>query len=675
MPKIPERFIPLLIVFAVLVLMMPRTAKFNYDYRKGAAWPYETLVSQIDFPVLKTQEQMLSEMESSSRDIVPYYRFDEEVAVSVVRGVRGLDMGKYNSVKPSVIQSIEDIYSKGVIPEAKPRLDRKTSLSDEVLFIQKNKRALKYPTSEVYKVSDARSRLLASCTVTYPDINLDSLFRRSGVYEQMVPNLVFDHTMTELGRNESAAGVSPTLDYVNANQVIVSKGEVITPEIAQILDSYKAEYDKVFGYDGPRILLYLGNILIAIAIVVILYLSILFTNQDIFDDKRRYYYLLTVFLVNAFAAFLVERFTPGALYVVPFAVSAMYLQAFFRKRVVMPAYILSLLPLLIFSHSGMELFVMFLTGGIVTMLTFDSLSRGWKQFLNALILFGVELVVYLGFRLIDAGSTNIFFNILQIFMGSMLTVAFYPLIYIFEKIFNLVSTSRLEELTDTSNPLLQELNKKAPGTFQHCLQVANMAEAAARSIDANALLVRAGALYHDIGKMRNPLCFVENESSNPGARKYHDGMAPEESARDIIAHVTAGAEIARENKLPDVIRDFILTHHGTTTTAYFFNAYVEAGGDPSIKSGFRYPGPRPLTKEQAVLMICDSVEAASRSLTEFTPEAYDKFVEGIVGGKIREKQFDDADITIREIETVKQVLKKYLTQIYHERVAYPKAEN
>ena len=289
MPKIPRRILPLAIVFAVLVLFMPRTAKFNYDYRKGAAWPYETLVSQIDFPVLKTQEQMLSEMESSSRDIVPYYRFDEEVAVSVVRGVRGLDMGKYNSVKPSVIQSIEDIYSKGVIPEAKPRLDRKTSLSDEVLFIQKNKRALKYPTSEVYKVSDARSRLLASCTVTYPDINLDSLFRRSGVYEQMVPNLVFDHTMTELGRNESAAGVSPTLDYVSANQVIVSKGEVITPEIAQILDSYKAEYDKVFGYDGPRILLYLGNILIAIAIVVILYLSILFTNQDIFDDRFNRY--------------------------------------------------------------------------------------------------------------------------------------------------------------------------------------------------------------------------------------------------------------------------------------------------------------------------------------------------------------------------------------------------
>ena len=369
------------------------------------------------------------------------------------------------------------------------------------------------------------------------------------------------------------------------------------------------------------------------------------------------------------------RLKPGSLYLVPFPVAALFLMAFFKRQVVLPVYIVSLLPLLIFAGNGVELFVMFLTAGVVSIYTFRRFGRGWLQFINALIVFAVLALVFLGFRLIDTGSSNILSSLLALFLGSMLAVAIYPLIYLFEKIFNLVSSTRLEELADTNNRLLQELSEKAPGTFQHSLQVMNLADAAARSIDANVLLIRAGALYHDIGKMRNPLCFIENESAVPGGQHYHDGLSPKESAQAIIRHVTDGLEIAREQNLPEVIRDFILTHHGTGSTGYFYTKYLNDGGDPEDVSAFFYPGRRPATKEQIILMLCDSIEAASRSLKEYTPEAFDAFVERIVAAKMADGQFEDADISIKELGTVKDVLKSYLSQIYHERVEYPRRKD
>jgi hypothetical protein len=227
-------------------------------------------------------------------------------------------------------------------------------------------------------------------------------------------------------------------------------------------------------------------------------------------------------------------------------------------------------------------------------------------------------------------------------------------------------------MADTNNPLLQELSAKAPGTFQHCLQVMNLVDAVGRATDANVALLRAAALYHDIGKMQNPLCFIENESVSPNAEKYHEGKTPMESAQDIIRHVDDGLAIADEHRLPTQIKTFIRTHHGTTPTAYFLNKYLNEGGDPNDTSAFYYHGQKPTTKEQVILMVCDSIEAASRSLKEFTPEAYDRFVENIVAGKERAGQFEDADITIHDLNVMKRMLKTYLQQIFHGRVAYPK---
>ncbi len=674
MPKSWRKFLPLVIVFAILVLLMPRTAKFNYDYKKGTPWPYETLISQFDFPILKTEEQIQEEREHAGTIVVPYYKYSDEVVYNVVKTVQSLDLGGLNSIRPTVVNRLGDIYAKGVISDARVKIDRGyAELSTELICIQKDKRAQQYPRSEVYKVSEARDQLVALVAKTYPSVNLDSLFRRTGVYSAIVPNLVYDKAMTELTHAGSSDYISPTIGYVKADEKIVSNGEIITAEVAQILDSYKEEYNKVYGYTGPRVLLYLGNTLLALALVVILYLVIYFTNSQVFEDRKRYNYLLTVFITASIVTFVCEKTIPDLKYLIPYPVFALYLLAFFRKRLVQPFYMVALLPLLIFCGNGMELFVMYLVAGTVTIETFGYFNKGWRQFLNAAIIFGVEILVFISFRLIDVGSNSAWWmDVLLIFIGSVSTVALYPLIYLFEKIFNLVSSARLLELTDTSNPLIQELAAKAPGTFQHSLQVMNLVDAVGRATDANVELLRAAALYHDLGKMQNPLCFVENQSAHPDAAKYHEGKSYKESAQLIIRHVDDGLAIAEENRIPNEIQAFIRTHHGTSPAGYFLNKYLNEGGDPNDVAEFYYHGQKPTTKEEVIMMICDSIEAASRTLKDFSPESCDRFVEGIVAGKEKAGQLEDADITIHELNLMKRMLKTYVQQIYHGRVAYPK---
>ena len=259
--------------------------------------------------------------------------------------------------------------------------------------------------------------------------------------------------------------------------------------------------------------------------------------------------------------------------------------------------------------------------------------------------------------------------VIDMFLGSLMSVAGYPLIFLFEKIFKLVSTTKLVELSDTSNKLLRELADKAPGTFQHSLQVMNLADAAARSIGANVPLIRAGALYHDIGKIANPQCFTENET--PGVR-YHEGLSLKESAQEIIHHVSDGIALAEKHHLPRELKEFIISHHGTSAAGYFYTKYLNEGGDPNDVADFFYNGQKPTTKEQVILMIADAVEAASRSLRDYSPENISKLVDNIIDGKSAAGQFTEADISLRDINKVKEVLKAYIQQMYHSRVAYPR---
>ena len=281
-------------------------------------------------------------------------------------------------------------------------------------------------------------------------------------------------------------------------------------------------------------------------------------------------------------------------------------------------------------------------------------------------------MLWVAFRLVEGSSFADYHTLLDMALGALLSVAGYPLVYLFEKIFKLVSTSKLVELSDTSNTLLRELADKAPGTFQHSLQVMNLADAAARSINANVPLIRAAALYHDVGKICNPQCFTENET--PGV-KYHAELTPKESAQEIIRHVSDGIALAEKYSLPEELREFIKTHHGTTPAAYFLNQYLNDGGDPDDVAEFYYNGVKPTTKEHVVLMLCDAVEAASRSMKEYSPANISSLVERIVGGKIADGQLTDADISLREIATIKETMKAYLQQMYHSRVSYPRRKN
>ena len=667
--------IPLVVLFLVLTLIFPRTAKFSYDYRKGSPWSHETLLAQFDFPILKTDEQIREEKSRSKSVVIPYYRYRQDIVDNCRKAAEGIDMGRYSYLRPLPVASMDGIYSKGVAPDEGVKLDGHSDPSGAVLYIQKDKRAGKKPVSEVFKESEAKNRLLSDIAAKYPRINADSVLRSAGIYDFIVPNLEYDPKTTELVRSESSNQVSTTQGFVSAGQLIVSEGEIVTAEIAQMLDSYKVEYENSMGYGGPRILFWLGNAFIAFALVLLFFLMIYFLNRRLFMDHRKFWYLIFIFIIASVLALIINKFAPRCLYMVPFTLTALYLEAFFKNKVIFPICCVSFLPLLVFAENGVVLFVMFLLASIVAVFTFRFFNQGWQQFIMSGIVFVSILVTYFGFRMIDMVNDDPYMAVLYMFIGSMLIVAGYPLIYLFERMFNLVSSSRLRELCDTNNKLLRELEHKAPGTFQHSLQVMNMCDAAARAIDANVLLVRAGALYHDIGKMKNPLCFIENESMSPKGVHYHEHLSPKESARAIIKHVSDGLELAAENRLPDVIQDFILTHHGTSNTSYFYNKYLNEGGDPNDVSDFFYKGRKPQTKEQIILMICDTLEAASRTLKDNSAATFSVFVENIVASKMKIGQFDQADISIKDLNTVKETLKAYLSQIYHERVVYPQRKN
>lgn len=667
--------IPLVVLFLVLTLIFPRTAKFSYDYRKGSPWSHETLLAQFDFPILKTDEQIREEKSRSKSVVIPYYRYRQDIVDNCRKAAEGIDMGRYSYLRPLIVASMDGIYSNGVVPDEGVKLDGHSDPSGAVLYIQKDKRAGKKPVSEVFKESEAKNRLLSDIAAKYPRINADSVLRSAGIYDFIVPNLEYDPKTTELVRSESSNQVSTTQGFVSAGQLIVSEGEIVTAEIAQMLDSYKVEYENSMGYGGPRILFWLGNAFIAFALVLLFFLMIYFLNRRLFMDHRKFWYLIFIFIIASVLALIINKFAPRCLYMVPFTLAALYLEAFFKNKVIFPICCVSFLPLLVFAENGVVLFVMFLLASIVAVFTFRFFNQGWQQFIMSGIVFVSILVTYFGFRMIDMVNDDPYMAVLYMFIGSMLIVAGYPLIYLFERMFNLVSSSRLRELCDTNNKLLRELEHKAPGTFQHSLQVMNMCDAAARAIDANVLLVRAGALYHDIGKMKNPLCFIENESMSPKGVHYHEHLSPKESARAIIKHVSDGLELAAENRLPDVIQDFILTHHGTSNTSYFYNKYLNEGGDPNDVSDFFYKGRKPQTKEQIILMICDTLEAASRTLKDNSAATFSVFVENIVASKMKIGQFDQADISIKDLNTVKETLKAYLSQIYHERVVYPQRKN
>ncbi|MBR4351996.1 MAG: HDIG domain-containing protein [Bacteroidales bacterium] len=663
-------YICFIIVATLMIVLWPKEGKFQYEYQKGRPWVYETLISPIDFPILKTEAEMLKEKEDRASETIAYYSYDPSVAAPRLEsfGHKAVELKLDEDLTRELYTHLSEAYERGIVSELVA-----DDLSDQVISVKRDKRITEMPAADVFDIERVFLVLKSDLVYDYPEMDIDSVAAQLDLRSFIVPNLFFDENTTRMVHREAVNYISPTKGMVYAGQLIVSEGEIVTSDICQILDSYKAEYKLSYGYSGSPNALLASHVLLALCVLALFFFSLYFIDRRLLTDLPKLIFLLLMLLIAFLGVVILFRVDQRLLYLFPFAVTVLFMSAFFRDEVAFAVFAVTIIPLLLIPENGVELFLINLIAGAVVLFAYSRLSRGWLQFLNAIFIFLAMALVNLAFKL-GAGDLSYAIksaNFLFLGVNAILVIMLYPFVFLFEKIFGFVSYSRLWDLSDTNNKLLQQLQYKAPGTFQHSLQVANLAENAVREIGGNAMLVRVGALYHDIGKMENPMCFIENQAEGVN---YHAGLTPEESARAIIRHVDDGMALARKGRLPAVVSDFIACHHGKSLTLYFYNVYCNAGGDPANKEPFTYNGQLPRTKEQVVVMMADAVEAASRTLKDYSEESISALVEQIMTNRFDDSQLAEADISIRDINSVKESFKRYLQQIYHARIAYPKRQ-
>jgi cyclic-di-AMP phosphodiesterase PgpH len=495
-------------------------------------------------------------------------------------------------------------------------------------------------------------------------------FNKFNINFYITVNVYFDEQKSLQARKQLLSTISRTRGMIEEGQGIISKGEYITQEKYLILESLRMEYEKNLGSVASQ-LVNLGKLIIVLVSLLMIYLFLYNFRKAILSDFRRTFFIMNAVVLMVLAAGLTLKFDLISIYVIPFTIVPIILRTFYDARVALFVHVITIIMVGFFAPNSYLFIFLNIFAGMVAIFSLTNLYRRSKLVVTALAVILTYSVIYFGTAIVQEGNlVTIDWKYFAWFgYNGILILLSYPLIYVFEKTFGFISDTTLMELSDTNQPLLRKLAEMAPGTFQHSLQVANLAEDAVYKIGGNPLLVRAGALYHDIGKMEQPLYFIENQTSmdNP-----HDTLEFEQSAKIIIDHVLKGVEIARKNALPEPVIDFIRTHHGTSTVQYFYKSflkkYPEAEAD--VKK-FSYPGPRPFTRELAIVMMADSVEAASRSLSQINDQTLDKLVEGIIHTQMMEEQFNDASITFRDITTIREVFIKRLKNIHHARIAYP----
>ena len=663
-PRDYKVYLPLVLTLVFFMFMLPRSPRFGYEYKKGEYWMYETLVAEYDFPILKTSGELQAEKDSVKQVKVPYFDRNLNVPAEVDVRLKGIDSPAAALLKDTLMRHI---YSKGVFDPSDAAHYQGVGEGAVCAVLQNDFEDVKYLVSEVYTVDSANEYIKAS--LQNAGYDADSLSAVLPLGDLIVPDLEYNSLITDERYSDKMFHPSYTSNYISRSEVIVEKGELVTDHIANLLDSYRAEFDRSVGYSGHVAAQWLGLFVVATIMVLIFFFTMYFSDYSIFAQYNRYLYALLLYVLFSSITFLLySRGDAELYYMIPYSLMCMLMVAFFRKGFVITLYFITLLPLLIVTSGAVTVFFMHLVSGITSLYVFKNLDKGWQQFVGSFIIYLMMVAVWFGFCLVF-DNVGHWYLLFYIALGAVLAIAGYPLVYLFEKMFRLVSPAKLVELSDTSNTLLRLLADKAPGTFHHSLQVMNLADAAARAVDANVPLVRAAALYHDIGKITNPQCFTENEA--PGI-KVHDGLTPRESAQLIIKHVSEGVALAEKHNLPKVLRDFIVSHHGTTCASYFLTKYLNDGGDPQDVADFYYDGVKPLTKEQVILMLSDAVEAASRSLKDYSEESISALVDKIVDGKANDGQLNEADITLKELNTIRSVMKTFVQQVYHSRIEYPK---
>ncbi|WP_428329645.1 HD family phosphohydrolase [Mucilaginibacter sp.] len=668
------KFLMMLVSVCLIVFTLPKQAKFSYDIEKGRIWNQKDLISPYNFAILKTQPEIESDQKVALASITPIYQADDDLSVQELDGLKNdLEIKWHNAGIPDrqkpryiteAINLLRDVYDKGILS-----LNPKYQQSAEnypITILDKNV-ATEKNTSDVF----TKEKALSYCNQQLSGRNdLNKAFLLNLISDRIQPNLVYDNKLTSRLEKEVVENLSTTRGMVQKGEVIVGKGSVVSDEVYQKLQSYKKAFEDNARINGDHRLVLLGQFLLVGLSITLLMVFLYLFRKDIYADNRLVSLILLVVTGMLFTLSIAIKLQLPNLYYIPYCIVPIIIRILFDTRLALNIHLLVVLIAGFFVPNSFEFAYFEITAGMVSIYSIKNLIRREQFLLSALIITISYFIAFLGISFIREGSIKSIdvMDFVPFVVSVLLTLLAYPLIYIFEKVFALTSDITLIELTNTNAPLLREMAFTAPGTFQHSLQVANLAENAIYSIGGNALLVRAGALYHDIGKMENPLYFIENQSSgfNP-----HDKLSYQESAQIIIRHVSKGIEMARKANLPEIVIDFIRTHHGDTRVDYFYQSSLKNFPEKFIdENTFRYPGPVPFSKEAGVLMLADSIEAASRSLKEPDEISIGSLVDRIVKYKLDQNQLKDSNITLKDIETIKAIFKRMLMSIYHVRIDY-----
>lgn len=668
----------LLLAIVVIVYIFPKQGKFKYEFHnlKGKPWYHDDLIAPFDFAILKSNEELANEKAEIIKNAKPYFKYDNNVVSSKKNQFQQDFEAKWDNKKSKNLKEktlklgttiIDSIYRKGII-ETSGIIENKSG--DYSIFILSNNLAEDHDLNYFYTVQTAYDYI--QLTLSEHQFQADTKFLLPLLENSLAHNVFYDKITTDKVLKQSIDDISPSRDIILKDQSIVSKGEIIDSHKFQILQSLKAEYEGQSAGTTNYLYIFLGQIVIVSCCLAVLMCFLAFFRNDIFLDNSKITFILILVILQVLMTRLALNNQNFSIYILPFCILPVIIRAFYDTRIALFVHLITVLIISVMAPNRFEFAFIQSLGGMVAVFSIVNMRNRSQIFISAALIFITYSVSYIGITIIQEGGKDIITSLDFAWFGisAMLTLFSYPLIFVFEKLFGFISDVSLLELSDTNRKLLRELASRAPGTFQHSLQVANIAEEAMYVIGGNALLVRTGALYHDIGKMEMPMYFIENQVSgmNP-----HDEMNFDESAALIISHVIKGVEIAKKNNLPEQIIDFIRTHHGTTIAAYFYQSYKRAfPHEPIDESRFHYPGPVPFSKETAVLMMADSVEAASRSLKTYDVESIDNLVERIINSQIDQNQFVNADITFRDINTLKKIFKKKLMNIYHVRVEYPR---
>ena len=658
------------VTVSIISYFMPKEGKFNYDFELDTPWKYGLLQASFDFPIHKSEQQIQKEQDSLLVLYQPYFDVDKNVEKNMLLKLREDYNQHLKHSLPSsdyirhIERTLRHIYEKGVLSVQDAQLLSEDSIQT-ILLVDKNV-ATSQPVDRLYSVKGAYEHLLNADTLHYNK----RILQACNLDNYLTSNINYDLEKSEASLQELLSTVSPAKGVVQNGQKIVDRGEIIDQQTYDILNSLRHAWEKRSDTVQEIHLTFIGQTLLVSVLILCFMIFLELFRKEYYQRKRSVLLLFALIVFFPVILSIMVEENLSNVYVVPLAMIPIIIGIFLDSRTAFMAHTTIILICSIFLRYPHQFIILQMAAGMTAIYSLRELSQRSQLLRTALIVVISYAILYLAFELIqedDLTKLNTRMYIYFVINGILLLFV-YPLLFILEKTFGFTSNVTLVELSNINNKLLRQMSEVVPGTFQHSLQMANLAAEAANKIGANSQLVRTGALYHDIGKMVNPAFFTENQTNvNP-----HKNLSYEQSAQVIINHITDGIKLAEKHQLPKVIKDFIRTHHGKGVAKYFYISYKNEHPDEEIDiEKFSYPGPNPFTKEQAILMMADAVEAASRSLSEYTEESIGTLIEKIIDGQVSEGYFKECPITFKDIATVKALFKEKLKTVYHTRITYP----